>query len=191
MFDNAGYEQTMIRTLSKNANTKERKKMKIEIFTEGIGRVIASGYAMRHCISFLKSVYPKRFRWIKKDGIDFDMIYAVNYELRDKWIAENICPNCGDQASIAVPGQTTLCKTHEDEKHFRQMKEFFDEYIQEIILKPHMPFCSRCGADSPDYVLVLRTSDGSLLNFAACTNCRDELTLKQNAARAAQERIGA
>jgi hypothetical protein len=297
--------------------------MKVEIFTEGIGRVIASGYAMRHCISFLKSVYPKRFRWIKKDGVDFDMVYAVNYKLRDKWIDEAMktnhqeiksdvdcpncadqasiaapgqttlckthedekhfrkmkfqvicstadgnqtkdfsnwedahyyanewmnsfthwnhrhfnnvesseyvnlwktrngetvkiqemkltevpkeseihptplpyeienCPNCADQASIAAPGQTTLCKTHEDEKHFREMKEFFDEYIQEIILKPHMSFCSRCGANSPDYILLLHTSGGSSLNFAACTNCRDELTLKQNAARAAQERIGA
>lgn len=100
------------------------------------------------------------------------------------------CPNCADQASIAAPGQTVLCKTHsDDELHFSEMRKFFDEYIQEMILKPHMPFCSRCGADSPDYVLLLRTSDGSPLNFAACANCRDELTLKQNAARAALKRI--
>lgn len=114
----------------------------------------------------------------------------ISYAEREKANSQD-CPNCLEQASIAAPGQTVLCNTHDDEQHFFEMRRFFNEYIQEMILKPHLPFCSRCGADSPDYVLLLPTSDGVPLNFAACANCRDELTLKQNAARAALERIGA
>ena len=165
--------------------------MKIEIFTEGIGRVIASGYAMRNCISFLKFVYPKRCRWIKRNGIDFDMVYAVNYILRDQWIAENHCSNCANQASIAAPGQTVLCKTHEDEKHFREMKAFFIEEIERITFRPHLPFCSCCGKQTSQYVGIIQTNSSGPLSFSFCIDCRDELTLKQNAARAALERIGA
>lgn len=106
-------------------------------------------------------------------------------------IKSDDCPNCADQASIAVPGETTLCKTHEDEKHFREMKEFFIEEIQRIIFKPVLPFCSSCGAKNAPYAGIILTKDGQPLTWSFCIDCRNELTLKQNAARAAQERIGA
>lgn len=164
--------------------------MKIEIFTEGIGKVIASGYAMRNCISFLKFVYPRRCRWIKRNGIDFDMVYAVNYILRDQWIAENHCSNCADQASIAAPGQTVLCKTHSDEKHYREMNEFFDSQLSNLKFSVHMPLCSACGNDEAYYIGYIQ-GEIAITHYSFCKDCRSKLVLKQNAARAAQERIGA
>ena len=126
--------------------------MKIEIFTKGIGGVIASGYA---------------------------------------WMENRInCPNCADQASIAAPGQTVLCKTHADEKHYADMKEFFDSQLSSLTIQTHMPFCSRCGKNDPDYIGVIQDAF-TLTSFSFCIDCRDELTLKKNAALAASERIGA
>lgn len=101
------------------------------------------------------------------------------------------CPNCADQASIAAPGQTTLCRTHDDERHYSEMRKFFDEQINDFHMTSFLPFCSRCGKDAPDYVIIMHDSKMNPLIFAACADCRNELTLKQNAARAAQERIGA
>ena len=102
------------------------------------------------------------------------------------------CANCADQASIAAPGQTTLCNTHQDEKHFKAMKEFFIDEKEQLIFKPHLPNCSACGTDKyVVYIGIIITISGQPLNFSFCVNCRDELTLKQNAACAALERIGA
>lgn len=105
---------------------------------------------------------------------------------------EEDCPNCADQASIAAPGETVLCKTHSDEKHYADMKEFFVEECERLIFKPSGPFCSCCGTSS--YVVyhgIILSNSGQPLSFQFCVNCRDELTLKQNAAHAALERIGA
>lgn len=102
------------------------------------------------------------------------------------------CPNCADQASIAAPGQTVLCKTHADEKHFREMNEFFNDEIERISFKPHTPFCSACGTDKHVvYVGIINTENSGPLVWSFCGDCRDELTLKRNAASAASERIGA
>lgn len=106
-------------------------------------------------------------------------------------IKSDDCPNCADQASIAAPGQTVLCNTHADEKHFREMKEFFIEEVERITFRPHLPFCSCCGKETSQYVGIIVTNSSGPLSFSFCIDCRDELTLKQNAAHAAQERIGA
>lgn len=119
---------------------------------------------------------------------NYDAWFAVYDYLPDT--SEN-CPNCADQASIAAPGQTTLCKIHEDEKHFREMKEFFIEEIERITFRPCLPFCSCCGKQTSQYVGIIQTNSSGPLSFSFCVDCRDELTLKQNAAHAAQERIGA
>lgn len=119
---------------------------------------------------------------------NYDAWFAVYDYLPD---TNEDCPNCADQASIAAPGQTILCKTHDVEKHFREMKEFFIEEVQRIIFKPALPFCSCCGAKNAPYAGIILTKDGHPLTWSFCLDCRDELTLKQNAARAAQERIGA
>lgn len=189
--------------------------MKIEIFTEGIGRVIASGYAMRHCISFLKSVYPKRFRWIKKDGIDFDKVDYINWTPRDQWIFDNameiemIDPvensekvwwdhkkgeyiSLDNAIHIAAQDRGETCETNcsfceSNKEHYKQMSEFFDEMIEHLNFHTFVARCSRCGKPDASYVGLI---SGKTI-FAFCVDCRDELTLKQNAARAALERIGA
>lgn len=103
------------------------------------------------------------------------------------------CPNCADQASIAAPGEITLCKTHDNERHYKLMKDFFIEEIQQLQFKAISPFCSCCGTDKKvcyvGMIPVYKTDQISVFSF--CINCRDELTLKKNAAIAAQERIGA
>lgn len=54
--------------------------MKINIFTFGIGRVIASGYAMKHCIPFLKTERLKPMIWIKSNGIQMYRVTHINFE---------------------------------------------------------------------------------------------------------------
>lgn len=98
------------------------------------------------------------------------------------------CPNCADQASIAAPGQTTLCKTHSDEQHYADMKEFFNSQLSNLTIQVHMPFCSRCGKNDPDYIGFIQNAI-TLSSFSFCIDCRNELTIKKNAAIAAQERI--
>ena len=94
------------------------------------------------------------------------------------------CPNYADQASIAAPG--------EDEKHYREMREFFEEEIERLQFKPQLPFCSACGTDKHvSYVGMIPTENSGILNFSFCVDCRDQLTLKKNATIAVQERIGA
>lgn len=110
----------------------------------------------------------------------------------DEAVAKANCPNCADQASIAAPGETVLCKTHADEKHFAEMKEFFNDELERIWFKPHTPFCSMCGTDKfVVYVGVINTVNFVPMVWSFCGDCRDELTLKRNAAIATQERIGA
>jgi hypothetical protein len=157
-----------------------------DVFTLGIGRVIASGYAMKNCISFLLTAYLKPMNWIVKNGVHFKNIHAINYELRDKFLSrfvidKNYCPNCADQESIAAPGQTVLCQTHNDEKHYAEMKEFFIENLKDLHFNVMLPFCSGCGKDSPEYVGTMMTSTNLPLTFGFCVDCRHGLVMKQNA----------
>ena len=80
----------------------------------------------------------------------------------------------------------------DDEKHFAEMKNFFNKEIERIWFKPHTPFCSACGTDTHVvYVGILNTNNSGPLVWSFCVDCHDELTLKRNAANEAQERIGA
>lgn len=98
------------------------------------------------------------------------------------------CLNCADQASIAAPGETVLCKTHADEKHYADMKEFFIEQGEHLIFKPVVPFCSCCGTEHKVvYAGIIITNSGQPLAFSFCIDCRDELTLKRNATSAKLE----
>lgn len=54
--------------------------MKIDIFISGIGRVIASGYAMRKCIPFLKTERLKPMIWIKSNGVQYRYVTHINWE---------------------------------------------------------------------------------------------------------------
>ena len=73
-----------------------------------------------------------------------------------------------------------------DKQHYQEMSEFFDEMLPKLQFHILIPICSRCGKDAY-YVGLISTQT----SFAFCVDCRDELTLKKNAAIAAQERIGA
>ncbi len=95
--------------------------------------------------------------------------------------SQNDCSNCADQQSIAAPGQTVLCQTHSDEKHYAEMKEFFIENLKDLHFSAVVPFCSSCGKDAPDYVGIMMTSTNLPLTFGFCVNCRSELVMKQNA----------
>ena len=187
---------------------------KFKYFFDGFGQYVVFT-TKKQCKEYLK-VNPNinRIKDLKEIGIEewnkisehprdqvFEVIdnVAVPMEIinvKDEPISEQIqyedCPNCADQASIAAPGQTTLCKTHDDEKHFREMKEFFIEECERLIFKPALPMCSCCGTEKTVvYVGIIISVTGHPLTFSFCIDCRDELTLKQNAARAALERIGA
>ncbi len=91
------------------------------------------------------------------------------------------CPDCADQQSIAAPGETVLCQTHNDEKHYADMKEFFIENLKSLEFRPYMPFCSCCGSDKPAYIGMIPNAIKTIVSFAFCVNCRDEMTLKKNA----------
>ncbi|HEY7161904.1 MAG TPA: hypothetical protein VH815_11630, partial [Acidobacteriota bacterium] len=95
-----------------------------DIFTLGIGRVIASGYAMRQCIPYLTWAYRKPLQWIKSHGIDLNRVLYINYEtvsdffnLNDMRI-ENACEAIGNCEKCAIArqyadvGETMLCKEH-------------------------------------------------------------------------------
>ncbi|HEY7159686.1 MAG TPA: hypothetical protein VH815_00440, partial [Acidobacteriota bacterium] len=60
-----------------------------DIFTLGIGRVIASGYAMRQCIPYLSWAYRKPLQWIKSNGIELRKVMYVNYESVSKFLEKN------------------------------------------------------------------------------------------------------
>ena len=134
-------------------------------------------------------------------GEMLDSYYAPTLNDAKSWIREyliiepeiilqNDCPNCADQASIAAPGETVLCETP-DEKHYREMYEFFEEEIERLQFKALLPFCSACGTyNDVVYVGLMPTENSGILNFSFCIDCRDNLTLKKNAAIATQERIG-
>lgn len=79
-----------------------------------------------------------------------------------------------------------------DKAHYAQMKDFFIEEIERIQFKSNLPFCSACGTDKQVvYIGLIPTNSSGILNFSFCVDCRNDLTLKKNAAIAAQERIGA
>ena len=102
------------------------------------------------------------------------------------------CPNCADQASIAAPGETVLCKTHADEMHYSEMRNFFDDNLSDLIFHSHLPFCSSCGTDTSVYYIGYITNTLNVsTSFSFCVDCRNNLTLKKNGVIAAQERIGA
>ena len=123
------------------------------------------------------------------DNKQRELIQAWLYPTNDN--GEIDCSDCADQASIAAPGETVLCKTHSDEKHYGDMREFFNDNLETLEFRPYMPFCSQCGNDKPVYIGLIPNSYNKMVSFAFCVDCRDELTLKRNAATAAQERIGA
>ena len=102
--------------------------MQNEIFTLGIGKAIASGYAMRNCIEFLKTAYLKPLAWIKENGIKYAKIIYINYEPRDQWLEnafnaqfemndknreeiEN-CEACAIARQYADIGESMVCKNH-------------------------------------------------------------------------------
>jgi hypothetical protein len=61
------------------------------------------------------------------------------------------------------------------------MKEFFIENLKSLEFRPYMPFCSCCGSDKPAYIGMIPNAIKSIVSFAFCVNCRDEMTLKKNA----------
>jgi hypothetical protein len=81
-----------------------------------------------------------------------------------------------------------ICSFCESDKaHYQQMSEFFDDMLEHLNFHTFVARCSRCAKASAPYVGII---SGKTV-FAFCVDCRDELTLKKNAAIAAQERIGA
>jgi len=136
-----------------------------DIFTLGIGRVIASGYAMRKCIPYLSWAYRKPLQWIKSHGIDLRHVLYINYETVSDFFNMN---------------DTQTAETDE-EKHYADMKEFFIENLKNLEFRPYMPFCSCCGSDKPVYIGMIPNAIKSIVSFAFCVNCRDEITLKKNA----------
>lgn len=77
-----------------------------------------------------------------------------------------------------------------EKEHYADMKEFFDSQLSNLEIQGHKPFCSRCGKERAEYIGFIQGAI-TLTSFSFCIDCRDELTLKKNAAIAAQERIGA
>lgn len=62
----------------------------MNVFTLGIGRVIASGYAMKKCIPFLQTAYIAPLNWIIVNGIQHKYVTAIDFELRDRWFDNSI-----------------------------------------------------------------------------------------------------
>lgn len=139
------------------------------------------------------SAHPRNQVFEIIDNVAVPMEIEINEADEEAALGFPNCPNCADQASIAAPGQTTLCKTHDDERHYKLMKDFFIEEIQQLHFKPNSPFCSCCGTEKKvcytGIIPVYKTNQ--VATFSFCIDCRDELTLKKNAVIAAQERIGA
>ena len=68
-----------------------------------------------------------------------------------------------------------------DDNHYREMKEFFIENLKNLEFRPYLPFCSCCGSDKPVYIGMIPNAIKTIVSFAFCVNCRDEMTLKKNA----------
>jgi hypothetical protein len=147
-------------------------------------------------------------KWDREDRKAIQDHYGDDGELNDAYLEgydpdgkivpkKKDCPNYADQESIAAPGQTVLCKTHGDEKHYADMekhyadmKEFFIENLETLQFKLYLPFCSACGSDKPHYIGIIPNNVINLVSFAFCVNCRDEMMLKKNALLESLERYG-
>jgi hypothetical protein len=77
-------------------------------------------------------------------------------------------------------GECVHIKQHFEE-HYAEMKEFFIENLKELEFRSYMPFCSCCGSDKPVYIGMIPNTIKTIVSFAFCVNCRDEMMLKKNA----------
>jgi hypothetical protein len=124
--------------------------------------------------------------WRDDDGEIVDA-YLQGYDPNGKYVAFTISSAFKKEDSSEVIKENSCS----DEQHYADMKEFFIENLETLQFKPYLPFCSCCGSDKPNYIGMIPNASGNLVSFAFCVNCRDGMTLKQNAIRASRESIGA
>ena len=151
----------------------------MEVFTLGIGRVIASGYAMRNCIPFLQTGYMDALDWIALHGVQYRYVTHINFEVRDKWFDN----------SIGVMDALTMQDTRSDDEIREQLqndvdieevrdedhKQWYRERAQDFEFHPFTSECNMCFDREAHYIGV--TVRGTPFGF--CRECRDKLqTLK-------------
>ena len=163
----------------------------MEVFTLGIGRVIASGYAMRNCIPFLQTGYMDALDWIASHGVQYRYVTHINFEVRDKWFDN----------SISVMNALTMQDTRSDEEIREQLwndnnpencdgcanvDRWFIERAHEFEFHPFVTTCSMCSEREAFYVGV--TQHGTPFEF--CCQCRDQLQTLKIERTQSSERFG-
>jgi hypothetical protein len=174
---------------------KGKNTMTNDIFTLGIGRVIASGYAMRQCIPYLSWAYRKPLQWIKSNGIQLRKVIYVNYEPVSEFLEKNTMAKA-IQWEVCEDTRTEDTRTEdeireqlwEDDDSVETDEENCEWYRQrasEFEFHPMLSTCCYCGEREACYNGITSAvtdimKDDTAYNgviFQFCKICRDELQM--------------
>jgi hypothetical protein len=174
-----------------NGSRKGKNTMTNDIFTLGIGRVIASGYAMRQCIPYLSWAYRKPLQWIKSHGIDLSYVLYINYETISDFFNMNDTRSEDEIREQLWEDDDSAETDEENREWYRQRASGFEFH-------PMMTICGYCNEREACYngitQAVYNVIDEEAINgviFQFCKICCDELLMIKLQTKVSRERIGA